>query len=79
MTREDLFAIAAKHGYKTGKALTAAKRKAVEAELRAYFNKPEGRQALEDAPRVAFVVMGEAKHRQRTADDAVRDLMEELT
>lgn len=79
MTREDMFALAKKHGYKPGKPLRAAKRKAVEGELRAFFADPDGRQALEDAPREHIAEKGEDKYRRVTADRAVALLMEELT
>lgn len=78
MNRPKLFAIAKKAGWKPDKPLPTAKRAAIEAALRAYFASPEGRQALEDAPRQHHIDRGTDKHRRMDAEDAARALLEEL-
>ena len=56
MTRTQLFELAEKHGLRGKGKLTheekAKRRAAMKAELVAYFKSPEGRAALERAPRV---------------------------
>lgn len=78
MTRDELFALAAKSGHRPGQPLATPKRKAIEGALRAYFATSDGQRDLEDAPREHIAERGEDKFRRVTAERAIDLLMEEL-
>lgn len=81
MLRTDLLALVrltAGPAWNFGDPLTVPQRTAIRSALRGRLNNAEGRQALQDAPRVRFTDKGVEKNRQMTIDDAVRAIMEEL-
>lgn len=75
MTRDDLFKIAKKYGFKSGKKLTKTTKKAIKNELYSYFQTEEGKKVLNYAPKV-FKPNGEIV--PMDIDYAIESLLEEL-
>lgn len=74
MTRDELFALAYRNGWRSGRALTPIARARIVSELRTYFAGDTGRRALALAPGVAT----DSGMRPMTVEDATQALVEEL-
>lgn len=79
MLRSDLMALAERHGGRPGTPLPPQARASIERDLRTYFQTPEGKRALTEAPRIHFTDRGEQRHRAMTEDDAIDALLSEVT
>jgi hypothetical protein len=75
MTRDELFKIAKKYGFKNGKKMSKKAKEAVKNELYNYFQTEEGKKVLSFAPKV-FKPNGEIV--PMDIDYAVESLLEEL-
>jgi len=76
MDRTLLMELGKKHGYKPGKKPDKTVKDKIEAELRSYFNSPEGKQALKKTPKV---FRGDGSCIPMTAEYAVEALLEEFS
>lgn len=72
--------LAKKHGHKPGKKPSKAVKDRVRQELEAYFDTPEGQQALKEAPRIWLPDPSNKEGRMAamTRKIAVESLLEEL-